>query len=234
MGLVFHTGTSWHFPNCAVENPFSFSVSASGAAVLGRIELYPGADVAISVIPPIPTEWWLRPVSSAWRVGEHSAVVWKRLYFSPFAASRSAVGVAQGPPTALAAPNPTSSSNTTSTFGAPAGGRSGSIAGNDVSGSLASYGSVPSNGVSGTGSTSRRGPSDSAWLTKILSTGCPSRHPPHRIARGHHPIGVSERAQPAADASQSLGPMHHLALPLRDTQHRTNRPRAASSPASAR
>jgi hypothetical protein len=33
----------------------SFSVSANGTAVSGRIELYPGADVAISVIPPMPT-----------------------------------------------------------------------------------------------------------------------------------------------------------------------------------
>ena len=31
--------------------------------------------VAISVMPPMPTEWWLRPVSSACRVGEQSAVV---------------------------------------------------------------------------------------------------------------------------------------------------------------
>jgi hypothetical protein len=44
------------------------------------------------VIPPIPTEWWFRPVSRAWRVGEQRAVVWKRLYLSPFAASLSAVG----------------------------------------------------------------------------------------------------------------------------------------------
>ena len=86
----------------------------------------------------MPTEWWLRPVSSAWRVGEHSAVVWKRLYLRPFAASRSAVGVFTGPPKALDAAKPTSSSRTTSTFGAPAGGRSGSIGGKDVSGSFAS------------------------------------------------------------------------------------------------
>jgi hypothetical protein len=90
------------------------------------------------VIPPIPTEWWLRPVSSACRVGEHRAVVWKRLYFSPFAASRSATGVAHGPPNALDAPKPVSSSSTISTFGAPAGGRSGTIGGKDVSGSFAS------------------------------------------------------------------------------------------------
>jgi hypothetical protein len=30
-------------------------IFASGAAVLGQIELFPGAEVAISVIPPIPT-----------------------------------------------------------------------------------------------------------------------------------------------------------------------------------
>ena len=39
----------------------------------------PGAEVAISLTPPILTEWWFRPVRSAWRVGEQSAVVWKRL-----------------------------------------------------------------------------------------------------------------------------------------------------------
>jgi hypothetical protein len=94
--------------------------------------------VAISVIPPIPTEWWFLPVSSACRVGEQSAVVWKRLYFRPLVARRSAVGVEHGPPNALEAPNPTSSSSTTSTFGAPAGGRRGSIGGNEVSGSFAS------------------------------------------------------------------------------------------------
>ena len=77
----------------------------------------------------MPTVWWLRPLSSAARVGEQSAVVWKRLNFSPPAARRSAFGVAHGPPNALEAPNPTSSSSTTSTLGAPAGGRSSSIGG---------------------------------------------------------------------------------------------------------
>jgi hypothetical protein len=90
------------------------------------------------VITPIPTEWWLRPVSSAVRVGAQRAVVWKRLYFSPRAARRSAVGVWQGPPKALDAPKPTSSSRTMSTLGAPAGGRSGVIGGNFAAGSLAS------------------------------------------------------------------------------------------------
>src|SRR5215203_2677824 len=104
---------------------------------------------------PIPTEWWLRPDSKAARVGAHSAVVWKRLYLRPFPASRSAVGVAHGPPNALEAAKPTSSSKMTSTLGAPAGGSSGSIAGNDASGSLASYGRLPSNGLSGIGNTFR-------------------------------------------------------------------------------
>ncbi len=97
--------------------------------VLGRTELCPGADVAVSVMLPIPTEWWFRPVSSAWRVGAHSAVVWNRVYFRPPAASRSATGVCTGPPKALDAPKPTSSSRTTRTLGAPSGGRSGSMGG---------------------------------------------------------------------------------------------------------
>ena len=47
--------------------------------MLGRTELFPGAEVAVSVMLPMPTEWWLRPVSRACRVGAHRAVVWNRL-----------------------------------------------------------------------------------------------------------------------------------------------------------
>jgi hypothetical protein len=65
-------------------------VIANGAFVFGRTELFPGAEVAVSVMLPIPTEWWLRPVNRACRVGAHSAVVWNRLKRSPPAASRSA------------------------------------------------------------------------------------------------------------------------------------------------
>ena len=90
------------------------------------------------MIPPMPTAWWLRPVSSACRVGEQSAVVWKRLYLRPFAARRSKVGVWHGPPKALDEPKPASSSSTIRMFGAPSGGRSGSIGGKLVSGLLAS------------------------------------------------------------------------------------------------
>src|SRR5215207_7564815 len=100
---------------------------ASGAAVFGQIELLPGAEVASSVMLPMPTLWWLRPVNSAERVGEHSAVVWKRVYLRPVFASRSKLGVAHGPPNALLAPKPTSSIRITTTFGAPSGGRSGWI-----------------------------------------------------------------------------------------------------------
>src|SRR6478672_1861789 len=100
---------------------------------------------------PIPTLWWLRPLSKAARVGAHSAVVWKRLYFRPPAASRSAVGVRHGPPKALDAPKPTSSTSTIKTFGAPAGGSSGSMAGYELSGSLASYVVRPGAGRSGIG-----------------------------------------------------------------------------------
>src|SRR5215208_2787135 len=67
----------------------------------------------------MPTVWWLRPVRSACRVGEQSAVVWKRLYLRPVAARRSAFGVLIGPPKALEAPKPTSSIRTIRTLGAP-------------------------------------------------------------------------------------------------------------------
>jgi hypothetical protein len=82
-------------------------------------------------------------------------VVWKRVYFRPSPASRSAVGVPIGPPNALDAPNPTSSSSTTRTLGAPGGGRSRVIGGNDVSGSFASYVVSPACARSGIGRTDR-------------------------------------------------------------------------------
>src|SRR5689334_2298122 len=160
---------------------------------------------------PIPTEWWFRPDSKAARVGAHSAVVWKRLYFSPLPASRSAVGVAHGPPNAPEAAKPTSSSRTTSTFGAPAGGRSGSIAGNVASASLASKGSSPSYGRSGIGRTSRErwsvtrysspGPDESAGLEigsspsqagrRLSPAHLSASHPEGRETGDRHPVGMS-------------------------------------------
>ena len=52
---------------------------------------------ALYMIAPALFEWWLRPVRSATRVGEQSAVVWKRLYLSPWLARRSSVGMATRP-----------------------------------------------------------------------------------------------------------------------------------------
>src|SRR5262245_60311166 len=97
----------------------------------------------------MPQVWWLRPVSSAARVGEHSAVVWKWLYFSPFLATRSKFGVGIGPPKVLVAPKPVSSVMMSKTFGAPLGavtplGKSGFD-------SLALRPTTPPNGASGTG-----------------------------------------------------------------------------------
>src|SRR5262245_32100257 len=60
-----------------------------------------------------------------------------------------------GPPNADEAPNPTSSSNTINTFGAPCGGRKRSIGGNDVPGSVAANVVKPGTGRSGIGNTSR-------------------------------------------------------------------------------
>jgi hypothetical protein len=64
------------------------------------------------------TAWWFRPVNIAARVGEHSAVVWNWFNRTPFAATRSSAGVGTGPPNVPHVPNPTSSSNTSTMFGA--------------------------------------------------------------------------------------------------------------------
>src|SRR4029450_11813349 len=121
----------------------------------------------------MPTVWWLRPVRSAARVGAQRAVVWTRLSLSPVAARRSAVGVLTGPPNALDAANPTSSSKTIRTFGAPGGGRRDSIGAKLAS--RASKGTSPSNGVSGIGRTSRPGASSVIVRSPCLSGAARSR-----------------------------------------------------------
>src|SRR5215470_17852536 len=83
---------------------------------------YPGKPVACSEITPKPTEWWLRPVMSAARVGEQSAVEWKLVYRRPLFAIRSSAGVGITPPNVLGTPYPASSVMIRSTFGAPFGG----------------------------------------------------------------------------------------------------------------
>src|SRR5499426_1376595 len=97
----------------------------------------------------MPALWWLRPVRSAARVGEHSAVVWNWLYRSPLLATRSRFGVGIGPPKVLAAPKPVSSVMISRTLGAPLGavtslGKSGLD-------SLALRPMTPPNGASRTG-----------------------------------------------------------------------------------
>ena len=83
--------------------------------------MLPGKAVAVSMIEPVLTVWWFRPVLSALRVGEHSAVVWKLLKRRPACASWSIVGVRIGPPNVLGPPKPMSSISTITTLGAPLG-----------------------------------------------------------------------------------------------------------------
>jgi hypothetical protein len=73
----------------------------------------------------MPQAWWLRPVRSAARVGEQSAVVWKLANRTPVAASPSITGVSMSEPKHPSWAKPTSSSTTSSTFGDPVGIRAG-------------------------------------------------------------------------------------------------------------
>src|SRR5262245_47948655 len=99
----------------------------------------------------MPQVWWLRPVSSAARVGEHNAVLLNWLYLSPLLATRSKLGVGIGPPKVLVAPKPVSSVMMSRTFGAPLG----AVTPTGKSGldSLALRPTTPPNGASGTGRT---------------------------------------------------------------------------------
>ena len=54
--------------------------------------------MAASVTAAIALEWWLRPVTTHDRDGEHSAVVCMLLYRRPLLASASMFGVAIGLP----------------------------------------------------------------------------------------------------------------------------------------
>src|SRR6266511_2940279 len=93
-----------------------------GAQSLGTNAVYPGNPLDSSPIEPNPTAWWLRPVSSAARVREQSAVTWKRLYRNPASAMRVKMGVYTGLPKVPGLPKPASSISTSSTLGAPSGG----------------------------------------------------------------------------------------------------------------
>src|SRR5258708_7645986 len=98
---------------------------------------------------PVEQLWWFRPVMSAARVGEQSAVVWKRLYFRPRLANRSKFGVGIGPPNVELAPKPTSSVMMSRTLGAPGGGWT--ARGKSGLESAAVRPMVPRNGWSGRG-----------------------------------------------------------------------------------
>src|SRR5262245_39593699 len=97
----------------------------------------------------MPQVWWLRPVKSAARVGEHSAVVLNWLYLRPLLATRSKFGVGIGPPKVLAAPKPVSSVMMSSTLGAPL--RAVTSLGKSGLDSLALRPMTPPNGASGLG-----------------------------------------------------------------------------------
>ncbi len=76
-----------------MAKPLSRSTSAMVAAWLVMCPRMLGNPVLKFASDRIPTSWWLRPVSSAARVGEHSGVTWKFVYRSPSAASLSMCGV---------------------------------------------------------------------------------------------------------------------------------------------
>jgi hypothetical protein len=59
--------------------PLFRKISATDAALFGHVALYPGQPPQNSAMDPNPTAWWLRPESSAARLGEHSAVTWNWL-----------------------------------------------------------------------------------------------------------------------------------------------------------
>ena len=89
-------------------------------------------------MPPMPTEWWLRPLSSAARVGEQSAVVWKRVYFKAVGRQPLERRRVAGPAERARRPEADVVDQDDQDVGRAFGGRSGSIGGNLVSGSLAS------------------------------------------------------------------------------------------------
>ena len=68
--------------------PLSRKIRGSGAQSRGSMAVYPGNPPENSPTEPKPTVWLFRPVSSAARVGEHSAVTWNRLYRRPPSAIR--------------------------------------------------------------------------------------------------------------------------------------------------
>ena len=77
-GVTSAFGVWCILPKAPVAYPLRLSVRARVAFEGERMASYPGSSTARFVTVPMPTLWWLRPVSRALRVGEHSAVVWNR------------------------------------------------------------------------------------------------------------------------------------------------------------
>ena len=106
---------------------------------------------------PKPTRCWLRPVSRAARVGEHTAVTWNRLYVMPMSCTRLKAGVLTGPPKESMEPKPASSMRTTSTLGASSGALGPGMNAQSATESLSVRPAVPPKVLSGIGSTVRSG-----------------------------------------------------------------------------
>ena len=106
---------------------------------------------------PKPTRCWLRPVSRAARVGEHTAVTWNRLYVMPMSCTRLKAGVLTGPPKESMEPKPASSMRTTSTLGASSGALGPGMNDQSATESLSVRPAVPPKVLSGIGSTVRSG-----------------------------------------------------------------------------
>src|SRR5262245_53033716 len=97
-------GVRCHLPSAYVFQPRSLSTSATVPFSNGIRPEKPGKPAAASVMQAMLLDVALRPLISAERVGEHSAVVWKFEYRRPLSAMRLIVGVSIGPPYVSNAP----------------------------------------------------------------------------------------------------------------------------------
>ena len=152
IAVVSFAGVLCHLPKAEVLYPYSLSTSGKVAAVFGMMPVYPSNATARSAMVPAPTRVWLRPVSSAARVGEQIEVVWKALYRIPCSASSVRAGVCASPPNVSVTPNPMSSIMMTTILGASAGKRCGAAGHFIVESSILGLATL-SEGGGGNGST---------------------------------------------------------------------------------
>ncbi len=101
--------TLWFLPSQKVLQPPSCRIWPTVAHSSGMRLWAPGNPVAASVMAAQPLRWWLRPVRSVERVGEHSAVVCHCEYINPLSASLCNVGMLILPPNGDQAACPVSS-----------------------------------------------------------------------------------------------------------------------------